>query len=472
MACVHIAKAAALALVLLGSCVPSDDPAVAPRAANAAERPPSVLLILTDDQRSDTLRAMPVVREQVAARGVRFARAYVTNPSCCPSRVSLLTGGYSHTTGVWANTGPHGGFASFDDTVTIATRLDDVGYRTGLFGKYLNGYDPASGYVPPGWDAWLAGAGEYYDDYALLDAGDGDDSVVEYGDDPSDYSTRVLTRAARGFLSSTPADTPFFAILSYHAPHPPATPDPRDADAFDNVAPHRPPSFDERDVSDKSRYVRRLDRLDRTDERALDAFREEQLRSLLAVDRGVGRLLAMLRTLGRLEDTMVVFTSDNGYQWGEHRWIGKGVPYEESIRVPLVIRFDPLVAEQGSRSGAFALGIDLAPTIGDVAGVAMPPMDGTSLVPLLLDPGASGHDGFVVEHAAETWRRPSFCAVRRGEWAFIRLYVDGAVQDVELYDLARDPFQLQNRAEDAAYAQTRSMLEDEADERCVPPPSG
>lgn len=467
------AIAAALVLAALScSCVPLDDPPVDRRPADAADRPPSVLVILTDDQRWDTLRAMPEVRERIARHGVRFTRAYVTNPSCCPSRVSLLTGGYSHTTGVWANAGPNGGFASFDDAATIATRLDDVGYRTGLFGKYLNGYDPASGYVPPGWDTWLAGAEEYYLDYRLLDATDGDGSVLRYGDDPGDYSTRVLTRAAQGFLSSTLADTPFFAIVAYHAPHPPATPDPRDAGALRDLAPYRSPSFDERDVSDKPRYVRRLDRLDRDDERELDALRVAQLRSLLAVDRGVGELLSTLRTLGRLRDTMVVFTSDNGYQWGEHRWIGKGVPYEESIRVPLVIRFDTLVADPGSRSRAFALGIDLAPTIAEVADVPAPAVDGRSLVPFLLESDSSLRDGFVVEHAAEATGRPSFCALRLRRWAFVRTYVDGAVREVELYDLTRDPFQLRNRADDAANDETRSMLEAEADARCVPPPEG
>lgn len=466
----HTAKAGALVLVLLCSCVPSDDPRV--DRPGAVPRPPSVLVILTDDQRWDTMSEMPIVQAQIAAPGIRFTRAYVTNPSCCPSRVSLLTGGYSHTTGVWANTGPHGGFASFDDADTIATWLDDAGYRTGLFGKYLNGYDPRSNYVPPGWDSWLAGAEEYYFDYTMLDATDGQGKVVTFGDDPSDYSARVLTRRAQAFLSSTPADTPFFTIVAYHAPHPPATPDPRDADASVHVAALRPPSFDERDVSDKPGYVRRLDRLDRADERALDAFRRDQLRSLLAVDRGIGRLLSTLRALGRLEDTMVVFTSDNGDQWGEHRWIGKGVPYEESIRVPLAVRFDPLVADPGARSRAFALGIDLAPTIAEVTGVGAPPVDGRSLVPLLRDPDLPFRDDFVVEHAAEAATRPSFCELRSDRWAFIRTYAADGVSDVELYDLARDPFQLRNRADDPSLAKTRTMLEAVADDRCVPPPAG
>jgi len=224
----------------------------------------------------------------------------------------------------------------------------------------------------------------------------------------------VLTRRARSFLSATPAGVPFFAVVSYHAPHPPGTPDPRDADAFSDLPPYRPPSFDEADVSDKPGYVADVPPLGPRDERDLDALRLDQLRSLEAVDRSVDRIVSTLRSLGRLEDTLVVFTSDNGYQWGEHRWTGKGVPYEESIRVPLLVRFDPLVAEAGTTSDAFVLGTDLAPTVAELLGLTAPPVDGTSFAALLRDPAAPSREGFVVEHRAENPGRPTFCAVRSG----------------------------------------------------------
>jgi arylsulfatase A-like enzyme len=457
-------------LLTLSTCAVAGPPSEAP-APGAAERPPSVLVLLTDDQRWDTLWAMPAVLERIGGHGVTFANAYVTNPSCCPSRTSLLTGLASPATGVWANSGDHGGFPAFDDRSTLATWLDDAGYRTGLFGKYLNGYDPASGYVPPGWDAWLAGADEFFYDYSFLDAREGGRAEVRtYGDDPADYSTRVLTRRARSFLSATSADTPFFAVVSYHAPHPPGTPDPRDADAFPDLPAYRPPSFDEADVSDKPAYVRDVPRLGPRTVRELDALRLDQVRSLAAVDRSVGRILSTLRSLGRLEDTLVVFTSDNGYQWGEHRWTGKGVPYEESVRVPLVVRYDPLVGGEGAVSDGLVLVTDLAPTVAELVGLAPPPMDGTSFTDLLRDPSAPFRDTFAIEHRAENPGRPTFCAVRSGPWAFVRYYERGEPTEAELYDLAGDPYQLENVADAPGSADERARLEAEADARCVVPP--
>lgn len=459
-----------LLLLILAPAPLGEEPAALVPAAPPA-RPPSVLVLLTDDQRWDTMEALPTVRARLGDRGVTFSRAYVTNPSCCPSRTSLLTGRYSHDTGVWSNGGAHGGFSAFDDRSTLATWLDDAGYRTGLFGKYLNGYDPASGYVPPGWDTWLGGADEFYYDYSLLDAHDGLEQVATYGHEPSDYSTRVLTRHARAFISTTPEDTPFLAFVSYHAPHPPGTPTTGDADAFQDLPEYRPPSFDEADVSDKPGYVSGLAPLRPGEETKLDAFRLDQYRSLLAVDRSVDRLISTLRELGRLRDTMVVFTSDNGYQWGEHRWIGKGVPYEESIRVPLVVRFDRLVVDPDGRSERFVLGIDLAPTVAEIAGITIPPVDGASFAPLLQDPAAPFRDRFVVEHRADHQGRATFCAVRMGSWAYARYYVGGVVTETELYDLQEDPFQLLNRATSPSYAGALASIEAEADTLCVIPPT-
>jgi arylsulfatase A-like enzyme len=436
----------------------------------STERPPSVLVLLTDDQRWDSLWSMPTVRGRLAAHGVTFSNAYVTNPSCCPSRTSLLTGRTSPSTGVWSNSGDLGGFQAFDDDSTLATWLDEAGYRTGLFGKYLNGYDPASGYVPPGWDVWLGGADQYYYGYSFLDVRDGVSQVVTYDHEPTDYSTGVVTRRARSFLEATPEDEPFFAVVSYHAPHPPATPAPRDADASADVAPYRPPSFDEANVSDKPAWVRDLPNLSPGEEGDLDALRLDQLRSLMAVDRSVDRLLSTLGSLSRLRDTMVVFISDNGFQWGEHRWIGKGVPYEESIRVPMVVRFDPMVAERGRTNERFVLGIDLAPTVADLAGIVTPAVDGTSFVPLLLDGSAPFRESFVVEHRAEHPGRPSFCELRAGAFAFVRYYAAGTPGEVELYDLVADPFQLRNVADAARYTDARATLESEATAACVVPP--
>src|SRR5262245_11052409 len=136
--------------------------------APPASGPPNVVVILTDDQRWDTLWAMPTVQSELVGHGVSFSNAFVVNPTCCPSRASLLTGQFSHTTGVYRNRPPFGAFESFDDATTLATALHGGGYRTGLFGKYLNYYEQDdAGYIPPGWDRWVAfvsqhGNGDYF----------------------------------------------------------------------------------------------------------------------------------------------------------------------------------------------------------------------------------------------------------------------------------------------------------------------
>ena len=189
----------------------------------SSEAPPSVLLIVTDDQRWDTLWAMPHVRELIADRGTTFADAFVVNSLCCPSRSSILTGDYSHTTGVYRESPPFGAFPSFRDGSTIATWLHDDGYTTGLFGKYIDAYQHAAltGYVPPGWDRWAAFVRSRYQDYELTIDG----AVHAYGSQPSDYSTNVLGSLADRFIRDTSG--PIFVEFAPAAPHAPATPEPR-----------------------------------------------------------------------------------------------------------------------------------------------------------------------------------------------------------------------------------------------------
>ncbi|MGZ5212841.1 MAG: sulfatase family protein [Actinomycetota bacterium] len=420
-------------------------------------------MIVTDDQRWDTLRAMPHVRRLIAGKGLTFADAFVVNPLCCPSRSSILTGNYSHTTGVYRETPPFGAFQSFRDGSTIATWLQRHGYSTGLFGKYIDAYQHAAltGYVPPGWDRWVAFVRSKYLDYKLTIDGD----VRTYGADPPDYSTDVLGSLAERFIRETPG--PIFVEYAPAAPHAPAIPEPRFERAFADLPPWRPPSFDERDVSDKPSYIRDLAPLDAGGRSALDAFRRDQYRTLLSVDRQVEVLIGALRDTGRLGDTLVVFTSDNGLSWGEHRWVKKEVPYEESIRVPLVVRYDPSTAvDAGATSSALALNIDIAPTIAAVAGVPVS-TDGRSLLPLL---GGAGTDGwrtrFLIEHMEGANPVPTYCAMRTDRYLFSR-YATG---EQELYDLQTDPFELTNAAnEDPAL--TEDLLRD-LNELCDPAPPG
>jgi N-acetylglucosamine-6-sulfatase len=402
------------------------------RGADDDERP-NIVLILADDQRWDTLSSMPAVERRLVQGGVTFRNAFTTTPSCCPARVSVLTGQYSHTTGVLdgSTANAPGGAPAFDDGSSLATWLDDAGYRTGMVGKYLNDYgELPAGYVPPGWDEWFALADRapqirYYD-YRLNENG----KLVPYGDDPADYSTRVLTRKAVEFVSG---DAPFFLYLAPIAPHPPSEPDPADV-AATVPAWSPPPSFDEADVSDKpGRAIRPVDRAE------VAATREDMLRSLRGVDRAVDAVAAAVDAAGLSDETYFLYTSDNGFLWGEHRRTGKVWPYEESIRVPLVIR--PPGASPTRAVDGLALNIDVAPTIAELAGVeAGLPSEGTSLVPLLTDPDREPRDRFVIEFLGFAPGVPPYVGVRTERFVYVE-YRGGAR---ELYDLGADPYQLDN----------------------------
>ena len=226
--------------MLLAAVIAALAPALGASPAAADEPLPNIVLIVTDDQRFDSLWALPNINEEVVARGTNFTQAHVVLPLCCPARASILTGQYAHTTGVYGNgADPRGGgFAGFDDTTTLATVLDAAGYRTGLVGKYLNGYP--DGYIPPGWDRWVglsASSGNYYE-YNLTE----DDAVVHYGSAPEDYLTDVLARKALGFLDAA-APRPFFLLWTPFAPHGSATPAPEHDHAFDGLPPWRPPEL-------------------------------------------------------------------------------------------------------------------------------------------------------------------------------------------------------------------------------------
>lgn len=435
------------------------------RRARAAAEPPSIVVIMTDDQRWDTLWAMPTVQAELIGKGVTFTNAFVSNSLCCPSRASTLTGAYSHTTGVWRNQPPYGGWDSFVDTSTVGTWLQAAGYRTGFFGKYLNRYwTPAyeTGYVPPGWDRWVAFPRSGYFEYDL----NVDGTIVHHGSAPEDYSTRVLAQEVTSFIRSETG--PLLVWFTPYAPHNPATPEPRYAQAFSDLQPWRPPSYNERDVSDKPSWLRAVKPLDADKRARKDAFRLDQYRTLLSVDDAVGEILAALADTGRLPNTLIVFLSDNGMLWGEHRWGTKRVAFEEAIRVPFVVRYDPLVGAPRTDPN-LVLNIDVAPTIAELAGVSAPGADGMSLVQLLGDPGAPWRSDFLVEHLQKTVDRlPTYCGVRTDRYLYVE-YLDG---NTELYDLETDPYQLTSLAKDPRAAAIRAELHARLLQLCDPAPPG
>jgi arylsulfatase A-like enzyme len=437
------------------------------------EQRPNVVLVLTDDQRWDTVtpQAMPVVTRELAGRGVTFTNSFTVNPLCCPSRAATLRGAYPHTTGVYQNGNqPNGPFTAFNDSSTVATWMRGGGYRTAFVGKYFNGYDQSRvSYVPPGWDRWAAfatndvGGGAFYN-YTLSVDG----SPVSYGGGTNDYSTDVLAGHATSFIRSVPADQPLFLTFAPYAPHQPNTPAPRHTNAFAGIAPYRPPNYNEADVSDKPAHIRSVPLITSTS--VLDRQRQRQLESLLAVDEAVEDILTALNETGRLRDTLIVFTSDNGFSWGEHRWgqtgaQNKQVPYDESSRVPLVVRYDALT-QQARTEGQLALNIDLAPTFAALAGVGTPGAEGRSLLPLLEQTATSWRTDFLIENARTAI--PSYCAVRTAT----HLYVQYDTLEEELYDVVADPYQLTNRAADAAMASTRNAMRTRVRQLCNPiPPS-
>jgi N-acetylglucosamine-6-sulfatase len=460
-----------LAVVLFGS-------AAGPMRSGALtiDPRPNIVLILTDDQRFDELSRMPIVQSELVGKGVSFDRGYVVNPLCCPSRTTILTGKYSHGTGIYGNDPPNGGFQTFHDmgeeSSTIATWLQDAGYDTGLVGKYLNGYTPSeAGYVPPGWDTWDAQAldGEntdFYYNYSMSLDG----QTASYGSDATDYSTDVLAGYADGFIRGAPAEQPLFLYFAPSAPHAPATPPPRYDSACPDVSFAHSASFNEEDVTDKPQYIASRAPLTSRQQQGMDRLYLNQCRALLAADDAVGTILSALSDTGRLSNTLIVFASDNGVLLGEHRWRFKKVPYEEASRIPLVARYDPLTAGVPSVDHKLVANLDFAPTFADAGSVDAPGAEGRSFLPLLSNPKAPWRARFLIEHMDTDTDAPvpTYCAVHTKRF----LYVDYATGEEELYDLSTDPLELANLAGDPTWDATRRKLHRGVVQLCSPPPPG
>jgi N-acetylglucosamine-6-sulfatase len=428
---------AALLLVLL---------AAAPAAAA-----PNVVVIETDDQRADDLAAMPRTRALIGRDGVEFAGAVVSQSECCPSRATFLTGQYAHNHGVRSTRPPYGGFARLEGSETLPVWLRRAGYATGLVGKYLNGYGADDQLlVPPGWTDFEGLLGRFtyrFSDFTL--------NVDGRLESPAGFQTDALTERSVAFIRRRSGAEPFFLWTNYVAPHSgrprdlldpthldSTVPAPRHRAAFLGAPLPRPPSFDEPDISDKPPVMRHRPRLKQWRIAALVETRRQRLASLLAVDEGVERIVAALRETGELDDTLVIFTSDNGFMAGEHRVLrGKVLLYEPSIRVPLLMRGPGI--PRGARSEQLVWNGDLAPTILDVAGASSPfALDGRSLIPFAR--GVRQERTVLLEGPPK--RRTNglsrFTGLRTHRYKYIE-HVRGAK---ELYDLRTDPHELDNLA--------------------------
>jgi N-acetylglucosamine-6-sulfatase len=392
-----------------------------------------------DDLNFATVQQMPELRSSVIEEGASFQNTFISYPLCCPSRATILTGLYAHNHDVRGNAPPDGGFQKFRsegyEESTIAVRLQQSGYETGLFGEYLNYYlDEDPTHVPPGWDEWHARGDIAYYEYELNENGE----IVSYGNDTEDYFTDVLTRKATDFVRRVTADSqPFFLYLAPAAPHEPAIPATRHQGAFADEEAPRSPSFDEEDVSDKPSWIREIDSLSDEQISEIDDRYRNWLATMLAVDEMVASLVQELRVAGELDNTFIFFTSDNGYHQGEHLIdYGKNTPYEESARVPLFVRGPGVPA--GSKVERLALNTDFAPTFADLAGIEFS-ADGRSLAPLLRGEDHAWRSAVLLEGFPDE-NPPSYGAVRTETHKYVE-YDNG---ETELYDLEADPYELEN----------------------------
>jgi N-acetylglucosamine-6-sulfatase len=443
-----------------------------------AAPPPNIVLILTDDQRIGLLPYMPNVQSMLVDNGVTFNSAVDNNPLCCPARATILTGQTSGHNAVWWNqNGPFGGFSSFKphESKTVAVWLHDAGYRTGLMGKYMNGYSFHSvSHVPAGWDDWqalvLKGApachGDGYFNYCLSNNGVDEN----YGSTQADYSTTVLGQKAAQFIQSTPSGQPLFLEFAPRAPHLPTTPESQYATACRGFPLLRPPSYNIR-IVDGPPYMQRVSAMSATVQKHTDRKWIDACRTLLSVDDQVANIVNALQDSGRLSNTLIMFASDNGLMYGEHRWrINKIVPYEESVRIPVIIRYDPL-GTSGTVDGHLITDMDYTATFMDAAGVQPPAgyqFDGQSLLPLIGGSGSWAPErGVLIEHFGGK-KVPAYCGVRTLQFTYVQ-YSDGFE---ELYDLTSDPYQLTNVAADSSYSSELDTLRNMTHNLCTPPPPG
>jgi N-acetylglucosamine-6-sulfatase len=434
--------------------------AVALQPAAGAATPPNIVVIMTDDQWYDSVAYLPKTQTLLGASGVTFTNFHVSNPLCCPSRSTYLTGQYSHNHGVESNVAPNGGFAAFDDSSTLATWLHSAGYHTTLIGKYLNGYGTGESatYVPPGWDNWRAAIGgttQLLYDYTLNENG----SLVDYGTAPADFKTDVFADLAVANIESRAGAGPFFMSVNVTAPHNERPKDdqsvraaPRHEGMFGAEPFPVKGNFNEANVRDKPAWIRGLPRLTAAIQTDVAQSWRDKLEGLQSVDDLVERIVNALSTEGVLTSTVVIFTSDNGFFFGEHRIeVGKEHVYEEATRVPLIVRGNAFAG--GTVRNQVVANVDLAPTIAELAGV-LPGLvqDGISLLPYATRPTYRSNRVILLENDPAT--PYAFDAIRTRRWVYSRL----ATGEDELYNIIDDPLQLVSRHAAAGQVARKAVL--------------
>ena len=430
---------------------------------------PNILFIISDDLDLElgTIGYMPHLQELMVSQGLTIEDFFISQPVCCPSRSTFLRGQFTHNHKVFRNDQPNGGFEEFyflqNESSTLATWLQAADYRTVLLGKYLNGYPFSEdrSYVPVGWDEWYSavkGSPFAGYKYALNENGRQVD-YAETGQGESQYMTDVLARKAGDFIKRASGTAkPFFVYLSTYAPHIPVKPAPRHESLFPGLKAPRTTSFNEQDVSDKPDGLRYDPLLSDAEITRVDEEYLARVQAMQAVDEMIAQLISVLKETGQLDDTYVIFTSDNGYHLGQHRLRGgKSSPYEEDIHVPFIIR-GPGIEAGATLKGYITGNVDFAPTIAELAGVIPPDyVDGRSMMKLLgvEKPAVSDwRSAYLLEFYGhnqpdEDPNAPSPKAEYLGLRTQNYLYVEYQDGFVELYDMIADPAQMVNIAASA-----------------------
>ncbi len=493
-----------------------------PAAASATASKPDIVVLMTDDLDNTTfddalnIGFLPNIAADFVAGGMSFDESFVTDSLCCPSRATFLTGQYPHNHGVLNITSPEGTFGAFDDSNSLATWMQAAGYHTGIIGKYLNGYGyvtpkncptctaaQSMRWISPGWSDWealpdygelngSAGVG-YAGAYCMFNYSVNDNgTLVNYHSANSDYQTDVIAQRAGAMVDAAASGSaPMFLYLAPLAPHYEIClaasdlfdVDVRPAPRYANSLPSYinldigKMSFNEADVSDKPAWFPTYyPSVTSAQTVTVNHFYRHRLEALRAVDDLYATVKQHLISAGRWNNTVVVFTSDNGWLYGEHRAAGKVLAYEESIRVPLLIRGPGIPA--GQHRNALVLNNDLAPTIADFAGAA-PALscDGRSLLPLIGgDNPPDWRRRFLIEHFRDGPGAPvwfyDYLAVRSaagdfdntGRQTLIDWRADLPHNPVrtgfEHYSLDTDPYQMDSIPQGSpAWAQQQAALD-------------
>ncbi|MCB0858454.1 MAG: sulfatase [Solirubrobacterales bacterium] len=505
--------------------------------ASAATKP-SFVVIQTDDQPLNEFdrrfrdiydnwrQVMPRTMALLRDKGITFSQYTTPFPLCAPSRATLLSGRYAQNHGVIRIGGPRGGWEAWQTNPimyeNLPVWLQRAGYETLHFGKFMNYYggpdDPAETIVPPGWDRWVTDATdnstrEFYGYRQNIDGeitprlgwpfydtsgGRDPDGCPWLGVELCNYHTDSMSMQAEQAIRDAGPE-PFFLQIDYHTPHgdsrPPIGPEPapRHYDTALRTPGPRPPGFNERDISDKPRFLQEAATpMSGNEISQIDTEFRKSVEALRSVDDGVGRIISALRETGRLANTYVIFTSDNGFFTGQHRISrGKLLPYEPALRVPFVIRGPGIRA--GTRSYEPVANQDVAPTIIRLADArAALTIDGRSLRPFWTDPGRRSRRPILLSsyqqitrlipgdypdepapatgepatanrngaHASVRSPEQNYVGIRLGPYKYVR-YENG---ERELYVLREDPAELENRAADPRYRKILRYLDTQLDE--------